>query len=352
RFGYADNGCLLATARTLEDCGHKLECKPNQTLQWGHENGITFDSAKIELQYFHNKRKYIESSLHTRKYLVNPQSHIRWLGVIFDKKLNFKDQVLRACQRTRVVTDHVKRLSNTIRGINPSIIRTALQGTALASLFYGSEVWYGPNNSAWVINQVQVTINQAARAVLPVYKSTSTAALLRETGLDPTITWLNRFHDRLNSLHFKWIRQRQDLELSHETLSPPWEKIDTTISKLDNGAVGRANCTTEHKKWMKTREPKSLDLTNYLDGSTNKSGSAHAAYCIFRGPSKEMAHGFVPLGKTVEIYDAKIHVVLEGLRAALDHPMAKFATDLIVYLDSEEVAIRLHTGVPKSSSSV
>lgn len=368
RFGYADDGCFLATARTLEDCGRKLESKLNQTLQWGYENGVIFDSAKTELQYFHNKRKYTEPSLHTGTYVVNPKDHVRWLGVIFDRKLNFKDQVRRACQRARVVTDHVKRLSNTIRGINPSIIRTALQGTALASLFYGSEVWYGPKTSAWVINQIQVTINQAARAVLPVYKTTPTAALLRETGWGPAITWLNRFRDRLavriaatdpkhplrrrwNSPHFKWIRQRQDLELSCDSLSPPWEQTDTSIAKLGIGAVGRVNGTAEHKKWIKTREHKILDFSVYSDGSVDKDGSAGAAYCIFRGPSKEMAHGFVPLGQTVEIYDAEIHGALEGLRAALDHPMAKFATDLIVYLDNEEAALRLHTGVPTPTSS-
>ncbi|KHJ32941.1 hypothetical protein EV44_g3830 [Erysiphe necator] len=98
RFGYADDGCLLATARTLEDCECKLESKFNQTLQWGYENGVIFDSAKMELQYFHNKRKYTEPSLHTGTYVVN-----------------LKDQVRRACQRTRVVTDHVKRLSKIIR---------------------------------------------------------------------------------------------------------------------------------------------------------------------------------------------------------------------------------------------
>lgn len=54
---------------------------------------------------------------------------------------------------------------------------------------------------------------------------------------------------------------------------------------------------------------------------------------------------------TVEIYDAEIHEALEGLKAALDHSMAKFTSDLTIYLDNEEAALRLHTGVPTSTSS-
>ena len=63
RFGYADDGCILATAKTLDECGQKLNMLLDQILKWGGKNGILFDTAKTELQYFHNKRKYNEPSL-------------------------------------------------------------------------------------------------------------------------------------------------------------------------------------------------------------------------------------------------------------------------------------------------
>ena len=83
----------------------------------------------------------------------------------------------------------------------------------------------------------------------------------------------------------------------------------------------------------------------------NRNGFSGAAYCIFRGPSTEIAHGLIPLGKTVEVYDAEIHGALEGMRVALYHPMAKYATDVTLYLDSEEAALHLHTGIATTSSS-
>lgn len=93
--------------------------------------------------------------------------------------------------------DHVKRLNNMIRETQPNLIRQAIQGAAFATLFYGAETWYSSKTSQWSIDQIQGATNRAARAVLPVFKTTSDATLLRETGWSPTTTWLERFHDDL-----------------------------------------------------------------------------------------------------------------------------------------------------------
>ncbi|POS85841.1 hypothetical protein EPUL_004788 [Erysiphe pulchra] len=71
--------------------------------------------------------------------IIKPNDHKRWVGISLERKLNFKEHVRRACQRSRVVTDHVNRLCNTVRGTNPMLQRKAIQGTALATLFYSSE---------------------------------------------------------------------------------------------------------------------------------------------------------------------------------------------------------------------
>ena len=55
----------------------------DQTLKWGGKNGILFDTAKTELQYFHNKRKYKEPSLQMGSDTVKPNDYTRWLGVVF-----------------------------------------------------------------------------------------------------------------------------------------------------------------------------------------------------------------------------------------------------------------------------
>ena len=84
----------------------------------------------------------------------------------------------------------------------------------------------------------------------------------------------------------------------------------------------------------------------------NKEGGAGSAYCIYRGPNSEVTNANIPLGRTAEVFDAEIIGAVEGLKAAMAHRMAKYATNIVVYLDNEGAALRLHTGYLIPSSSV
>ena len=265
-FGYADDIAMFETGPNLEECSQRLQLRLTRTLQWGRDNGIQFETTKTELQYFHNKRKYQEPPLMMEDTLVLPNDHTRWLEIVFDRKLSFKEHIRRACQRCRVVTDHVKRLYNTVKGAQPALLRQTFQVIAFASLFYGAETWYGPKTSKWAIDQVQRAVNRAARAVLPVYKTTPVPALLRETGWAPATIWLERIHDRFvtrvasadpkhplrsrwNTKHLQWIRSRQKVELSLDTITPTWLSLDRNKAKEEIGAIGREKGLMEYRNW-------------------------------------------------------------------------------------------------------
>ncbi|POS88308.1 hypothetical protein EPUL_000363 [Erysiphe pulchra] len=119
----------------------------DSSLLWASKNGVQLDAKKTELIYFHNKRKYIESPLSFARTIMRPKSELKWL--------------------------------------------------AFATLFYGANTCYGPRKSQWALNQVQLTINRATRAVLPVYKTFPIPALLRKTGWGPANAWFDRIYYRL-----------------------------------------------------------------------------------------------------------------------------------------------------------
>ncbi|POS82574.1 hypothetical protein EPUL_004059, partial [Erysiphe pulchra] len=138
--------------------------------------------------------------------------------------------------------------------------------------------------------QIQGAINRAAQASLPVYKTTPVAALLRETKWGPVTAWLEEFNDR---------------------------------------AVGRTEGLDKYKEWVESSEI----------GWKYGGGVLH-----YRGPYTEIASGKISLWRTVQIYDAELIGATEGLKAATNHILLKFATNVAVCLDNEEAAIRLHTG--------
>ena len=93
-----------------------------------------------------------------------------------------------------------------------------------------------------------------------------------------------------------------------------------------------------------------LNLVAYSDGS-HRDGRAGAGYYITRGPSTEIGQGSIGLGDTAALYDAELVAATAGLAAALQSPMAKYATNVTVCLDNEEAAIRIQTGDATKTSA-
>lgn len=365
-FGYADDINLLRSAQTLEACRETLQRAVDQTLQWGADNGIDFSVAKTELQFFHRKRRFTEPSIQIGDVTIPPNDCTRWLGVFLDRQLKFRRHVQLAANRAKRVTDHVRRLCGVSYGIRPYLLRQAMQGCALATLFYGAETWYHAATPQYLIEKVQVAMNRAALAVVPAYRTTPIPALLREIAWAPARAWLDRIRDRLavrvaaadpnhplrqrwSSERMIWIRARQHVALSGDTSSPPWHRAHRQSLCSAIGAVGRATGAAEHQRWASTRG--TMDLTVYSDGSLSDTGTAGAAFYLVRGPGEApVSQGQIPLGYTSEVYDAEVTAATAGLRAALESPLARLAKNVTVCLDNEEAALRLHAGHTTATS--
>jgi hypothetical protein len=100
RYGYTDDGCILASGRSLSDCRASLQSALDQTLSWGLENGVVFDAEKTELQYFvPGQRSEIEPHITHRGTEICSKGIIKWLGVYFDRHLHFKQHIQKATVR-------------------------------------------------------------------------------------------------------------------------------------------------------------------------------------------------------------------------------------------------------------
>jgi hypothetical protein len=97
------------------------------------------------------------------------------------------------------VARHLRSLANTSYGPPAAALRKAVTTCVLLSLLYGTEAWYegrtkdrGTVRNAenmvstrvgWHVAAIDRTLILAARAVLPAWKTTPSAVLLREAGL-------------------------------------------------------------------------------------------------------------------------------------------------------------------------
>ncbi|RKK21367.1 hypothetical protein BFJ66_g17614 [Fusarium oxysporum f. sp. cepae] len=148
----------------------------------------------------------------------HPESALRWLGIWLDSRLSFRLHVEKWAAKAKAVAYYLRGLTNTIHGPLPSAVRSAIKACVKLVLLYGLEAWYPgstrprwnqptkelPSSNQHLIQIINKAMNQAMRAILPVWKMTPTAILYRESGIPPIDQLLEakqlRFAARLKSL--------------------------------------------------------------------------------------------------------------------------------------------------------
>jgi ribonuclease HI len=396
RFGYADDVALLAISPSLADNSAALSQDLQEALDWGTSEGITFDPNKSELLHFSRLRH----SYPTNTLLVSAgpftvsenqaRSYLRWLGVLFDKKLTFKWHVKHQAAKALKVSKALSSLGNTARGVSPCLLRRAIVACVLPIAYYAAETWWPgrtrPGPSRPISNQVDSLLQvlsrvvlTSARAVLPVYRTTPTAALHRESGLPPPEISLNtqalaatvclRQLDQGHPLHrrakrvltlarptSRFARRVLALPQSESTdplAHPPWTYIENReAASYRIGAplgASKEQCARDLLTFLPRISPG--DIVLYSDGSKLINGATGAGFVVYQA-SHEVLRQSIPLGSKAEVFDAEAIAALAGAETAIALPSARFATNLWVFLDNLEVAMRLLSPFPGTSQEI
>jgi hypothetical protein len=126
RFGYVDDGAILAISPSLEANCQSLSSSLQEALDWGATEGITFAPDKYELIHFSRRRddqdprntlSVSAGSVTVSENVTCP--YLRWLGILSDRKLSFKYHIRDMTSKALVVANALRALGNTVRGSNP-----------------------------------------------------------------------------------------------------------------------------------------------------------------------------------------------------------------------------------------
>jgi hypothetical protein len=397
RFGYADDVGLLAVSTDLQTNCEKLQRDLQEILDWGLAEGITFDPKKSELIHFTRSPRDPHPSVSPQ---VSAGTHIiqestdplRWLGVYFDRKLKFKQHVRILAAKALAVGNALRSLGKTTRGVPPIFLQRAVTACVLKKGYFAAETWW-PGRTRTVRNKrisntveshihlLRKVVLTSARAILPVYRTTQAAALYREARLRPPEIELNLISQtfaartaRLDPRHPLRIRAdritcagRGYTRLARLVLAlpkaesvnpiahPPWtvrESRSEVIERI-SGPQGRTKekAAKDFTDFLSTIPPK--DILVFSDGSKSEStdGATGGGSVTYQYGHRIDRKAF-SLGRNAEVFDAEASAALKGAKAALLAPSAKLATDMWVFLDNLEVAMRLLAPSTGSSQSV
>lgn len=399
RFGYADDVALLATSASITTNCEILSQHLAEALDWGTSEGITFDPGKSELLHF-SRRRTDRDAASTPSVSAGPvtvsenptRPYLKWLGVLFDRKLSFKWHVQELSSKALIVSNALRSLGNTARGVPPYLLRQASTACVLRRAYFAAETWWPgrtrPGATGPISNQVEGLLQclskvvlTSARAILPVYKTTPIAVLYRECGLLPPEIELNLLAQtaaarlrRLDPRHPLRKRAEKIIRLGRPTsrfarrvlalpaseqvdplAHPPWhprESRDKVAARI--GAprgLTKEQAALSFQEFYQSIPPN--DITLFSDGSKREAGdgSAGAGFVAYQAGRRALNQHF-SLGPYAEVFDAEASAALAGVKAALALPTARYANDLWVFLDNLEVAMRLLSKSTGSSQSI
>ncbi|KAF6515688.1 hypothetical protein HZS61_004429 [Fusarium oxysporum f. sp. conglutinans] len=394
RFGYADDTAILSIGDTVDETTAMASSSIAEMVRWGAANGVSFDTKKTEVMHFFRSKLRTAPAVRHGDVEKHPESALRWLGIWLDSRLSFRLHVEKWAAKAKAVAYHLRGLTNTVHDPPPSAVRSAVRACVESVLLHGSQAWYqGRTRPRWtqptkdlpscnqhLIQIMTKAMNQAMRAVLPVWKTTPIAALHRESGVPPVDQLLDagrlRFSARLKSLdeaHPLANRTRPPRKPAYHDLIKRRYQTQTENgfrTRLRRTGELLASCTRPKlvqrcfhqeqmpplqmaskeksadafSRWVESLDPPTLMV--YSDGSLSSEGAASYGFTIHQN-NVPIFDGSGRLG-SAEVFDVEATGALEGLRAALD-VRESVTENIFICLDNLAVATCLR-GTPSDSS--
>jgi len=189
--GYADDGVIKVTGKVPGNNVVPLQRELAQTQEWCNSNGLELDMGKTGL--FHITRKQTTDN----PGILLPDGNnleakgiktLRWLGVLFDRKMSFKAHTKEACSRASKVTNGMRILSGCYKGAPTDSLLKAVKTCVLPILTYGFQAWWPTperRRTTTITAELDKVVRRAVRAALPIYRTTPTHLIAHAAGMPP-----------------------------------------------------------------------------------------------------------------------------------------------------------------------
>ncbi|RYP45714.1 hypothetical protein DL768_007978 [Monosporascus sp. mg162] len=402
RFGYADDICLYRTSNTLEQNARLLAGDVKKVLDWGNANRVAFAPEKCELLHITRSRSNDNPPVTvTDDFVIHPVREpegsdrtpaLRWLGVWFDRRLTFKRHIAERVGKATQVAQHIRGLASTKYGPPASGLRKAVITCVIPTALYGTEAWYGGRTkparnlsqagkaavSARVGNhiaEIQRAFTLAAKATIPVWRTTPTDTLYRDTGL-PTaqiavdqalwrfsyrLRTVDRGHPLAKRTELKPITRgrgaggAQRPKTKVQTVArmlppvqrpvlvppryPPGSREDPTLGMTKEEAAGA------FRTWYSNLP--ATDVVVFTDGSQEGTDVGYG-YAIYQG-GRLLMTGRGRLDPCSIVFDAEVTGAWKGLQAAVSAPPDLSRRRIWVCLDNTGAIWGLRANAAPSS---
>ena len=214
RLGFIDDIAYGIEGNSGQENVRKLKLILNKTEEWRKKHGAQFEPSKyILVHYTRNRNLETTASITINGIDVEPSNEAKYLGVIFDKELRFHSHFQSIVKKGTSAALALFSIAKNSWGVPYKYVRQLFLSIIAPRMDYAASIWHRPMDDRSTASSVQIkrstTVQRLAmKAILGYYKTTPTAVIEIESGLQPP--WI-----RLQTKVLLAITRMQSLSAKH-----------------------------------------------------------------------------------------------------------------------------------------
>ena len=177
---FVDDFAICVSAKYLYQAERQLQLCVNKVQEWVVRNGFKFSETKTVTIHFWKGRDIADPTIYINKTRVKAVNETRFLGLIFDKKLNFKSHIKDLKTRCQKSLNVLKVVSHTDWGADSKVLLRIYQALVRSKLDYGCIV-YGSATKSY-LKELDVIHNSGLRISLGAFRTSPIPSLYTEAG--------------------------------------------------------------------------------------------------------------------------------------------------------------------------
>ena len=224
---YADDILAIIVGIDLNTVVGLMQQSLNEIYQWLQAKGLKISLSKSFCVIVNQRRKSTPPPLTLGGEEVPYVESFKYLGVIIDKNLTWKDHVTNRVKKAKKDLMASKKLISKSWGLTPNKVKWIYECIVRPSLSYACHVWFKPENPVYITKELNKVQRLALTSITSCFRSTPTVAMERIVNLLPL-----------------------DLHLCYKACSTV-NRIYTTIDKRGWDGIGSRNQRGHLLKWQK-----------------------------------------------------------------------------------------------------
>ena len=149
---YVDDAFMLASGKDFPSAHQKLAdmmTREGGVESWSKSHSSPLEYSKLALINFaHSSKSEENPTLQLPRRTVQPANSTKYLGVIFDRNLNWKAHQAYTVEKGTKWAAQIRRLTRPTWGVTPNYAKHLYTSVALPRVLYAIDLWCTPSNSA------------------------------------------------------------------------------------------------------------------------------------------------------------------------------------------------------------